>query len=152
MEFSDQDIRILREVQRDSSASLAELSERCRIPQSTLWRRLNDLEAAGLVKGRVALLDPAKLHLKLVVFANVSLRDHSEQAVSEFAAVVSAHPEIMECHAVSGASDYILKIRVRDVEAYERFMTHTLLRNRHVGAVHSSFGLRELKYTTQLPI
>lgn len=105
-----------------------------------------------MIRGRVALLDAGKLDLKLVVFAHVSLGDHSEKAVQEFAAVVQAHPEIMECHAVSGQSDYILKIRVQDVESYERFMTHSLLRNPHVHSVQSSFGLKELKYTTRLPL
>lgn len=152
MELSDPEKALLREIQKDASASLADLSARVGMAQSTLWRKLNDFEAAGLLRRRVALLDPTQLQAKLVVFASISLGDHSEAAVADFAAVVRAHPEIMECHAVSGRSDYILKIRVRDVEAYEHFMTQTLLRNPHVHSVVSSFGLKELKYTTELPI
>ncbi|MEP2784603.1 MAG: Lrp/AsnC family transcriptional regulator [Pseudoruegeria sp.] len=152
MELSHQERLILRELQRESAVSLAELSARCSIPQSTLWRKVNEMEQAGLIRGRVALLEPSKLDLKLVVFAHVSLGDHSESAVTDFASVVKAHPEIMECHAVSGNSDYILKIRVGDVESYERFMTHVLLRNPNVHSVQSSFGLKELKYTTELPL
>lgn len=152
MKFSDPEKALLREIQKDASASLADLATRVGMAQSTLWRKLNEFEAAGILRRRVALLDPAKLQAKLCVFASVSLNDHSEEAVSDFASVVRAHPEIMECHAVSGTSDYILKIRVRDVEAYEHFMTQTLLRNRHVHSVVSSFALKELKYTTELPV
>lgn len=152
MELSDPEIAILREIQRDASASLADIAGRTGMAQSTVWRKLQELEAAGVIKGRVALLSPAKTGAKLCVFASVSLSDHSEEALADFARVVRSHPEIMECHALSGTSDYILKVRVSDVEAYERFMTHNLLRNAHVRSVVSSFALKELKYTTELPL
>ncbi|KAJ55094.1 AsnC family transcriptional regulator [Actibacterium mucosum KCTC 23349] len=152
MKLSDQDRHVLREIQGDASVSLAALAERLDMAQSTLWRRLNDLEAAGVITGRVALLDPAKVGAELCVFASVSLHDHAEAAVDDFANVIRAHPEILECHAISGAADYILKIRVHDVAAYERFMTHVLLRNKHVQSVQSSFSLKQLKSTTRLPL
>jgi Lrp/AsnC family transcriptional regulator len=152
MKFSDQERALLRALQGDSSASLAVLAERVGMAQSTVWRKLQEFEAAGLIRGRVALLDPAKAGAKLCVFAQVTLDSHAEEAVAGFARMVSAHPEIMECHAVSGTADYIVKIRVADVEAYEAFMTENLLRNPHVRSVVSSFALRELKYTTALPL
>lgn len=152
MIISDQDRALLREIQRDASLSLAALGARVGMAQSTVWRKLQEFEAAGLLKARVALLDPARAGVKLCVFASVSLEDHSEQSVADFARVVATHPEILECHAVSGTADYILKIRVADVEAYEQFMTHALLRNRHVRAVVSSFSLKEIKYVTALPL
>jgi Lrp/AsnC family transcriptional regulator len=152
VEFSDQEKRLLREVQRDASASLADLAERCGMAQSTVWRKLQEFEKAGLIRARVALLDPALAGVKLMVLASVQLHDHAEEAIRAFAALVRAHPEILECHAVSGEADYMLKVRVADVEAYERFMTHTLLRNPIVRSVHSSFVLREIKGTTELPL
>ena len=152
MKLNDQEKRLLREIQCDATVPLAELGERVGMAQSTVWRKLQEFEGAGLIRGRVALLDPAKAGAKLCVFASVSLEDHTEAAVKDFASVVAAHPEILECHAVSGTSDYILKIRVADVEAYEHFMTHTLLRNKHVRSVVSSFSLREVKYATALPL
>lgn len=142
----------MREIQSDAAQSLAALAEQLSMAQSTLWRRLNDLESAGVITARVAVLDPNKVGADLCVFASVSLHDHSEAAVADFASIIRAHPEILECHAVSGNADYILKIRVADVAAYERFMTHVLLRNKHVQAVHSSFSLRQLKSTTALPV
>ena len=152
MEISSQDASILRALQRDATRSLAALSEHLGIAQSTLWRRLNDLEKSGVVRSRVALLDPAKVGAKLCVLAMVSLEDHSEEAVQAFAQMVAAHPEIMECHKVSGASDYVLKIRARDVEAYEDFQTRYLLRNKWVRSVQSSFVLKEVKTTTEVPL
>ncbi len=152
MKFSDQERSLLRALQSDGSASLATLAERAGMAQSTVWRKVQEFEAAGLIRGRVALLDPAKAGTKLCVFAQVTLDSHAEEAVAAFVRMVSAHPEIMECHAVSGTADYFLKIRVADVEAYEAFMTANLLRNAHVRAVVSSFSLREVKYTTALPL
>lgn len=152
MKLSDQDRQILKEIQRDAARPLTALSEATGVAQSTLWRKLQDFEAAGLLNGRVALLNPAKADCNLCVLASVSLHDHTEEAVTAFASLVKTHSEIMECHAVSGSSDYIMKVRVRDVEAYEAFMTHNLLRNPHVRSVVSSFSLKEIKYSTELPI
>lgn len=152
VKLNDQEKALLRELQRDTTRPLAELGELAGMSQSTVWRKLQEFEAAGIVTARVALLDPSKVGAKLCVFAAVSLSDHSEESVAGFARIVRGHPEILECHAVSGTADYILKIRVSDVEAYEQFMTHALLRSRHVRAVVSSFSLKEIKHSTALPL
>ena len=152
MTLSDTDRRLLREIQHDSSQSLAQLSERCGVAQSTVWRKLQEFENNGLIKARVALLDPSGVGCKLTVLASIKLTDHAEKTVKGFARLIEGHPEIVECLATSGAPDYWLKIRVSDVEAYERFMTDTLLRSAFVRGVRSSFVLKELKSTTELPI
>ncbi|MDX3928672.1 MAG: Lrp/AsnC family transcriptional regulator [Shinella sp.] len=144
--------KLLRLLQRDGSLSLAEIAERAGMSQSSAWRKVQELEASGVISKRVALLDPKKLDLKLCVIAHVTLDDHHEEAIESFSAVVRGHPEIMECYALSGAFDYMLKIRASDVESYEAFMTRYLLRNPHVRNVVSSFVLRELKSSTELPI
>lgn len=152
MKFSDQERELLRALQRDGAASLAELGARAGMAASTVWRKLQEFDAAGLIRGRVALLDPGRAGARLCIFASVRLADHSESAVAAFASIVRSHPEIMEAHKISGTSDYILKIRCADVEAYEAFMSHNLLRSPHVKSVVSSFSLKELKYTTELPL
>lgn len=144
--------KLLQLVQADSGLSLAELSEKAGVSQSSAWRKLQDLEADGVIRKRVTLLDPAKLDLKLCVIAHVTLEDHHEEAVASLATVVRERPEIMECYALSGTFDYMLKIRTRDVESYEAFMTRYIMRNPHVRTVVSSFVLRELKFSTELPI
>ncbi|MEM9427178.1 MAG: Lrp/AsnC family transcriptional regulator [Pseudomonadota bacterium] len=152
MKISSSDRRLLAELQRDASLSLAALSERVGLAQSTVWRRVNDLEGAGVIRRRVAVLDPAKVGAKLCILAQVTLEDHSEEAVLAFARLVETHPEIQECHKVSGTADYFLKIRAADVEAYETFQTRFLLRNPYVRSVQSSFVLKEVKASTEVPL
>lgn len=152
MDLSHQERALLREIQRDASLSVTELAERSGMAQSTAWRRLQDFEARGVIRGRVVLLDPDKIDAGFCVFANVTLADHSEQAIARFDSLVKNHAEIQECHKLTGSADYILKIRTRDVVAYEDFMTHNLLRNPSVGAVASSVSLKQLKSTTELPL
>ena len=84
--------------------------------------------------------------------ASIKLQDHKEETVEGFARLIQGQAQIVECLATSGSADYILKIRVKDVEAYEQFMTNHLLRSPFVSEVHSSFVLKELKSTTEVPI
>ncbi|MEO0991348.1 MAG: Lrp/AsnC family transcriptional regulator [Pseudomonadota bacterium] len=152
MKISDQERALLSHLQTDCTRSLADLAEVVGMAQTTVWRKVQEFEQSGLIRGRVALLDPAKAGAKLCVLASVSLHDHDEAAVDGFAALVGRLPEVLECHSVSGGADYILKIRCRDVEAYEVFMTRNLLRSPFVRSVVSSFVLKEIKSTTALPL
>ena len=152
MEISTQDRLILGEIQRDADQSLAALSERLGMAQSTLWRRLNDLQATGAIVRRVAILDPAKVGAGLCVLAQITLEDHSEEMVEGFSKLVALRPEILECHKISGMADYLLKVRVADVATYEDFQTRHLLRSPWVRSVQSSFVLKEVKSTTELPL
>ena len=152
MKISDQDRSILGEIQRDSDQSLAAMSERLSIAQSTLWRRMNDLAASGVIARRVAILDPAKVGAGLCVLAQITLEDHAEDTVDGFSRMIELRPEILECHKISGGADYILKVRVTDVAAYEDFQTRHLLRSPWVRSVQSSFVLKEVKATTELPL
>ncbi|NNE80924.1 MAG: Lrp/AsnC family transcriptional regulator [Silicimonas sp.] len=152
MKLSDQDRAILREIQQGADSSLAALAEHLGMAQSTLWRRMNDLTASGVIRRRVALLDPVMVGASLCVLAQITLEDHSEEVVEGFTRMIERHPEILECHKISGAADYVLKVRVADMEAYEAFQTRHLLRSPWVRSVQSSFVLKEVKATTELPI
>lgn len=152
MEFSTQEKALLRELQRDNSRNLAEIAEFVGMAQSTVWRKVQEFEASGVIAKRVALLDPTKTGAKLCVLASITLSDHSEAAIAALTSLVRSHPEILECHAVSGAADYVMKIRTQDVESYEAFMSHNLLRNPSIRAVTSSFVLKDIKSTTELPL
>lgn len=152
MELTDQEKALLREIQRDSTLPVAELAQRAGMAQSTAWRRLQDFEARGIIRGRVTLLNAAKIDAGFCIFANITLDDHSEASVTAFENLVQRHAEIMECHKLTGGADYVLKIRTRDVVEYETFMTHNLLRHPFVRAVSSSVSLKELKSTTELPL
>ena len=152
MKISGQERRLLREIQRDASLSLAQLAERAGMAQSTVWRKVQEFENTGLIAGRVTLLDPKRAGCGLCVLAQVRLHRHSQKAVDGFIAMVRGHPEILECFAVSGTADYVLKVRVPDMEAYEAFMSHNLLRSDFVANIVSNFVLKEIKHTTELPL
>ena len=152
MGLSSQERAILEIIQRDSTLSLNAIAEACGMAQSTVWRKVQEMEAAGIIRSRVALLDPGKVGCKLTVLASITLADHGEETVEGFARLIEGHPEIVECLATSGQSDYRMKIRLADVEAYEVFLTQILLRAPFVREVHSSIVLKEIKSTTALPL
>ncbi|QIE57068.1 Lrp/AsnC family transcriptional regulator [Pikeienuella piscinae] len=146
------DRAILDLLQRDSGATLDRLSEVAHVSSASAWRRVKALEAAGVITARVALVNPAKVERRLCVFADVSLHDHDDKKRTAFERFIAAADEVMECHSTAGGRDYLLKIRVRDVAAYEAFLMERLLAHPSVASAVSSFSLRELKFTTALPI
>ena len=106
----------------------------------------------GFIRRRVALLDPAHLDLTVNVFVNVNLKRHQENALSRFEEAVQDVPEIVECYTVSGETDFLLRVIVADVSAYERLLKRTLVHLPEVGNLTSTFALRQVKYTTALPL
>lgn len=146
------DRRILVELQRDASVPVQELGERVGLSHTPCWRRVKRLEERGIVKRRVALLDAEQLDLAVNVFVNVNLRRHQENALNRFEAAVQDVPEIVECYTVSGETDFLLRIVVADVTAYEHLLKATLVHLPEVGNLTSTFALRQVKYTTALPL
>lgn len=152
MEIDDIDRRILELLQEDASLSSAQVAERVGLSASPCWRRIQRLEKAGVIRKRVALLDPAALGLGIVVFASVRLTAHGRQALPEFEAAVKRYPEVMECYTVSGGQDYLLRVATRDIHAYEVFLREQLLQLPSIAEVHSRIAITQVKYTTAVPI
>lgn len=150
--LNTQDIAILRHLQADGLATLDKLAEATAMSAASVWRRVRAMEEAGVIARRVALVDPVRAGLALCAFADVSLKDHSTENRTDFEAFVQDAPEIMECHATSGGRDYLLKIRVADMAEYEAFLMGRLLAHRSVASASSGFALRDVKYTTALPL
>jgi len=146
------DAAILQLLQTDAAATLEELAESAALSPASAWRRVKALEDAGVIAARVTLLNPVKAGRGMCVFADVSLHDHSPENREAFERFVCAAVEVMECHSTAGARDYLLKIRVPDVAAYEAFLMEALLTHPAVASASSSFSLRELKYTTALAL
>ena len=146
------DRRILVELQRDGTVPVQELGERVGLSHTPCWRRVKRLEKRGVIKRRVALLDAEQLDLAVNVFVNVNLRRHQENALNRFEAAVQDVPEIVECYTVSGETDFLLRIVVADVTAYEHLLKATLVHLPEVGNLTSTFALRQVKYTTALPL
>ena len=146
------DRRILSELQNNADLPMQELGDRVGLSHTPCWRRVKRLEERGIVKRRVALLDAEQLDLAVNVFVNVSLRRHQENALNRFEAAVQDVPEVVECYSVSGETDFLLRVVVADVTAYERLVKATLVHLPEVGNLTSTFALRQVKYTTALPL
>ena len=146
------DLHILRELQANAEISMNELGDRVGLSHTPCWRRVKKLEEAGVIRRRVTLLDAEQLNLSVNVFIQVSLRVQNEDALNHFEDAVLKIPEVVECYTISGDKDFLLRVVVEDVGAYERLMKGTLVHLPEVGNMSSTFALRQVKYTTELPI
>ncbi|HZT20374.1 MAG TPA: Lrp/AsnC family transcriptional regulator [Dongiaceae bacterium] len=144
------DRKILALLQQDASLPIAELSEKVGLSPSPCWRRIQKLEAEGYIRARVALLDPKKMNVGVTVFAAIRTSQHSAKWLDAFSRAVVGIPEIVEVYRMSGQVDYMLRIVVADIEAYDRVY------RRLIGAIElydvsSAFAMEVLKSTTALP-
>lgn len=146
------DRRILILLQEDASLSAAEIGARVGLSQSPCWRRINRLEREGFVRARVALLDRQRLDLDVLVFALVKLNAHGRRSLPEFAEAIRGRPEVLECFTLMGDMDFLLRIVVPDIQAYEHFFFETLSQLPGVQEVHSNIAMSEMKSTTCLPL
>ena len=145
------DVKILDLLQRDSSLSIAEIGTRVGLSQTPCWKRIQKLEAEGVIQRRVAVLDPDKLGLGLTVFVSVQIGDHSQDELDRFARAVDAMPEVLDFYRMAGDIDYLLKVSVPDTAAYDRFYKQ-LIATIPLKNVTSRFAMERVKATTVLPI
>lgn len=145
------DRRLLAALQADATLSLAELAERVGLSQTPCWKRVRRLETAGVITGRVALLDRARLGVPTTVFVSVRTSQHDEHWLRQFAEAVRAIPEVTEFYRMSGDVDYLLKIVCRDIADYDRIYK-AMIRAAPLAGVSSSFAMEQIKYTTAIPL
>ena len=145
------DRKILAEVQNDASLSVAEIGQRVGLSSTPCWKRLQRLEADGVITRRVALVDPDKIGLGITVFVSIETDDHSEQWLKRFAEVVGAMPEVMEFYRMAGDVDYMLRVVVPDIAGYDTFYKK-LIATVPLKNVTSRFAMERIKSTTALPI
>jgi Lrp/AsnC family transcriptional regulator len=145
------DKKILAALQEDASLSVAEVGQRVGLSSTPCWKRIQKLEAEGIIRRRVALVDPDKIGLGLSVFVSIETGDHSQDWLDRFAGLVSAMPEVMEFHRMAGDVDYMLRVVVADMQSYDGFYKRLIaavpLKN-----VTSRFAMEKIKSTTVLPI
>lgn len=146
------DAAILKIIQNRADISMQELGDAVRLSHTPCWRRIKKLEKNGYIKQRVTLLDPKTLDLSVNVFVNVTLRRHQENALHRFERALLKIDEVVEAYSVSGETDFLLRIVVRNVEAYENLLREKLIHLPEVGNLSSTFALRQVKYTTELPL
>ena len=146
------DLKILAELQRDADQSMQDLGDKVGLSHTPCWRRVKRLEEQNVIRRRVTLLNAQHLRVAVNVFVNVTLRQHQENALNRFEEAVLDVPEIVECYTVSGDTDFLLRVVVEDVTAYEHLLKRTLVHLPEVGNLSSTFALRQVKYTTELPL
>ena len=145
------DRKILAVVQEDASLSVAEIGQRVGLSSTPCWKRLQRLEAEGVIIRRVALVDPEKVGLGITVFVSIETGDHSQDWLKRFAETVSAMPEVMEFYRMAGDVDYMLRVVVHDMQSYDGFYKK-LIATVPLKNVTSRFAMERIKSTTALPI
>ncbi len=151
MDIDDTDRRILRELQRDASLGVEVVGERVGLSRNACWRRIRRMEEDGVIRARVALVEPAALGLGLTVFIAVRTDRHDPEWLDAFTRAVRDMPEIQGVYRTSGDLDYLLKARVADVQAYDR-LYQRLIRRIALTDISASFVMEEIKETTELPV
>jgi Lrp/AsnC family leucine-responsive transcriptional regulator len=152
MKLDSIDIRILNELQNDSSHSNVELAKRVHLSPSPCLMRVKALKDKGVIRNYVALADPKYLGLGLNVFISISLKEQSKEALAEFEHRISEHDEVMECYLMTGDSDYLIRVAVADMGALEKFILEQLTPISGIEKIRSSFALKQVRYKTALPL
>ncbi|MEM6702284.1 MAG: Lrp/AsnC family transcriptional regulator [Acidobacteriota bacterium] len=145
------DRAILDCIQKDASLSLAQISERVGLSSTPCWRRIQKLEKAGVIRRRVALLDAQALNLWLTAFVSVRTNQHSQEWLEQFTAVIDSLPEVVEFYRMSGDIDYLLKVVVPDIGAFDAVYKR-LIEKVDLLDVSSSFAMERIRSTTALPL
>ncbi len=143
---------ILRELQRDTSQTTAQVAEKVGLSASPCWRRIDRLEREGVIRRRVALLDRRKVGLDAHVFAQVRLNAHGRAHLDEFAEAIRSFPEVLDAFVLMGVTDFMLRIVAKNIDAYERFFFEKLSKLPGVQEITSTVALSEIKSTSELPL
>lgn len=152
MQIDDTDRRILRVLQKQGRISNAELADLINLSASACHRRVQRLEAEGIIRNYVALLDPISLNRRTTVFVEISLSGQTDKVLADFEAAVAKVEEVLECHLMAGSADYLLKVVAADTDDFARIHRQKLARLPGVARMQSSFALKTVFKTTALPL
>lgn len=145
------DKKILSILQEDATIPVAEVAKRVGLSTTPCWRRIQKLEEDGVILRRVALLDPKSVNTKVTVFVSIVTNQHSEEWLRRFAELIREFPEVVEFYRMSGQVDYLLRVVVPDIEAYDAFYKR-LIAKIEIADVSTSFAMEQIKYTTAMPL
>ena len=145
------DRKILELLQSDATLNVAALAERVGLSTTPCWKRVKRLEEEGYIVKRVALIDRAKVGLKVTIFVSIKTNEHDPVWLENFARVAASFPEIVELYRMSGDVDYLMKVVVADVEGYDHFYKR-LIKAVRLTDVSSAFAMEQIKYSTELPL
>ena len=145
------DRKILALLQKDATTPVAEIGRKVGLSTTPCWRRIQKMEEDGIIRGRVAILDPVKVNAGVTVFVSIRTSEHNDAWMRKFAAVVDDFTEVVEFYRMSGETDYLLRVVVPDIGAYDAFYKKLISRIA-LSDVSSSFAMGQIKYTTALPL
>ena len=145
------DKRILTLLQQDATIPVAEIGKKVGLSTTPCWRRIQKLEEDGVITKRVAVLDPKSVNAKVTVFVSIRTNSHNAEWLKRFSEVTSEFPEVVELYRMSGDVDYLMRVVVPDIQAYDAFYQR-LINRIDISDVSSSFAMEQMKYTTQLPL
>ena len=145
------DKKILDCLQDNADMPLAEVAKRVGLSTTPCWRRIQKMEEDGVIRKRVALLDPVKINTKVTVFVSIRTNAHSTEWLKRFSEVIVEFPEVVEFYRMSGEVDYLLRVVVPDIAAYDQVYKR-LIEGTELFDVSSSFAMEEIKFTTALPL
>jgi Lrp/AsnC family transcriptional regulator len=151
VDFDILDMNILQHLQRDCSVSIDKLGERVGLSRNAVWRRIKGLEESGLITNRVALVDPQKLGLDLLVFIQIRTSEHDERWRMQLSQVVQTLPQVLSAHRMTGDLDYLVMARVANMAEYDK-LYQLLTAQVSMRDVSASFVMESLKNTTELPV
>lgn len=149
--IDDMDRRILTVLQRDCAISMDDLAEKVHLSRNACWRRVKRLESDGIIRSRVALLDPRKLGLDLTAFVMIRTNRHDPDWLARFNRAVRDLPEITGAHRMSGDLDYVLRVSLSSIQDYDAFYQR-LIAKIPVSDISASFVMEDIKHTTELPV
>ena len=152
MDLDRYSLQILAELQRDARQTVQQLSASVGLSATPCWKRVKDLEAAGVIRGYGAAIDRESVGLALCVLAEVNLTQHTEHTVREFERAVAACPQIVSCYSTTGAADYSITVLVEDIKSYEAFLHDVAFKLPGVTHIRSSVVLKEVKANAGVPI
>lgn len=152
IKLDDTDIQLLKALQKDAKANAKELCELLHLSKTPVYERMRRLECEGVIKGYSAIIDNAKVGLPLVVFCNVSLAVHDDEHIERFKKDIMGINEIMECYSTGGVFDFLIKVVLKDMEEFNKFVFEKLTKVHGIAKMQSSFVLSEIKHKNELDI
>ena len=145
------DRKILRLLQEDATLAVADVAKKVGLSTTPCWRRIQKLEEEGVIKRRVAILDHEKVNVRVTVFVAIRTNSHSHEWLRRFSEVIQEFPEVVEFYRMSGDVDYLLRVVVPDIAAYDAFYKR-LIAKIEIRDVSSTFAMEQIKYTTEMPL
>lgn len=152
IKLDDIDIQLLKALQKDAKANTKELCELLHLSKTPVYERMRRMECEGVIKGYSAIIDNAKVGLPLVVFCNVSLAVHDDEHIERFKKDIMEINEIMECYSTGGVFDFLIKVMLKDMEEFNKFVFEKLTKVHGIVKMQSSFVLSEIKHKIELDI